>query len=115
METVGIQADGFDAQLRVGKRLWAIGDVTGLWPLTHFGKYQGDVVVARILGERQEAHYEAVTRVVLTEPHAAAGRRGAKPASARPPPCPRCPRRPPTRAPTPNRTASSPSVATANG
>ena len=30
-----------DAQLRAGERLWAIGDVTGIWPLTHVGKYQG--------------------------------------------------------------------------
>ena len=29
-----------DAHLRAGERLWAIGDVTGLWPLTHVGKYQ---------------------------------------------------------------------------
>ena len=28
--------------MRVGERLWAIGDVTGIWPLTHVGKYQGE-------------------------------------------------------------------------
>ncbi len=33
-------ADCVDAHLRAGERLWAIGDVTGLWPLTHVGKYQ---------------------------------------------------------------------------
>ena len=32
------------------ERLWAIGDVTGIWPLTHVGKYQGEVVAANILG-----------------------------------------------------------------
>ena len=31
--------------------LWAIGDVTGIWPLTHVGKYQGRIVAANILGE----------------------------------------------------------------
>jgi pyruvate/2-oxoglutarate dehydrogenase complex dihydrolipoamide dehydrogenase (E3) component len=33
-----------DAHLRAGEGLWAIGDVTGIWPLTHVGRYQGDVV-----------------------------------------------------------------------
>jgi Mn-containing catalase len=27
-----------DARLRAGERLWAIGDVTGIWPLTHVKK-----------------------------------------------------------------------------
>lgn len=45
--------------------------VTGVWPLTHGGKYQGDVVAANILGEPREAHYEAVPRVVFTDPQAA--------------------------------------------
>ena len=61
LETVGITADRHgipvDAQLRAGERLWAIGDVTGIWPLTHVGKYQGEVVAANILGEPREADY----------------------------------------------------------
>ena len=52
--------------------LWAIGDVTGIWPLTHVGKYQGEIVAANILGEPREANYEAVPRVVYTDPQAAA-------------------------------------------
>jgi dihydrolipoamide dehydrogenase len=56
----------------VGERLWAIGDVTGIWPLTHTGKYQGDIVAANILGEPREANYDAVPRVVFTDPQAAA-------------------------------------------
>ena len=75
LETVGIQADAHgipvDAQLRAGERLWAVGDVTGIWPLTHVGKYQGEVVASNILGEPREAHYEAVPRVVYTDPQAA--------------------------------------------
>src|SRR6478752_3856265 len=61
-----------DAHMRAGERLWAIGDVTGIWPLTHVGKYQGRVVAANILGEPREAHYEAVPRVTYTDPQAAA-------------------------------------------
>jgi pyruvate/2-oxoglutarate dehydrogenase complex dihydrolipoamide dehydrogenase (E3) component len=76
LETVGIEADGHgipvDAQLRAGERLWAIGDVTGIWPLTHVGKYQGEVVAANILGEPREASYDAVPRVTYTDPQAAA-------------------------------------------
>ncbi len=45
--------------------------MNGLWPLTHVGEYQGDVVAANILGERREANYEAVPRAVYTDPQAA--------------------------------------------
>jgi pyruvate/2-oxoglutarate dehydrogenase complex dihydrolipoamide dehydrogenase (E3) component len=73
---VGIEADGrgipVDSHLRAGERLWAIGDIAGIWPLTHVGKYQGDVVAANILGESREANYEAVPRVVYTDPQAGA-------------------------------------------
>ena len=76
LETVGIEPDAHgvpvDAHLRVADGLWAIGDVTGIWPLTHVGKYQGDVVAANILGEAREANYEAVPRVTYTDPQAAA-------------------------------------------
>ena len=61
-----------DASLRAGERLWAIGDVNGVWQLTHVGKYQGDVVAANLLGEPRPANYEAVPRVVFTDPQAAA-------------------------------------------
>jgi dihydrolipoamide dehydrogenase len=76
LDTVGIEPDPHgvpvDARLRVADGLWAIGDVTGIWPLTHVGKYQGDVVAANILGEAREANYEAVPRVTYTDPQAAA-------------------------------------------
>ncbi len=58
--------------MRAGERLWAIGDVTGIWPLTHVGEYEGDVVAANIAGETRPANYEAVPRVVYTDPQAAA-------------------------------------------
>jgi dihydrolipoamide dehydrogenase len=76
LETVGVEPDSHgvpvDAYLRAAENLWAIGDVTGLWPLTHVGKYQGEVVAANILGGSREAHYEAVPRVTYTDPQAAA-------------------------------------------
>jgi pyruvate/2-oxoglutarate dehydrogenase complex dihydrolipoamide dehydrogenase (E3) component len=76
LESVGVEPDRHgvpvDAHLRAGENLWAIGDVNGLWPLTHVGKYQGEVVAANILGEPRTANYEAVPRVVYTDPQAAA-------------------------------------------
>jgi pyruvate/2-oxoglutarate dehydrogenase complex dihydrolipoamide dehydrogenase (E3) component len=76
LETVGIEPDPHgipvDAHMRAGERLWAIGDVAGIWPLTHVGKYQGDVVAANLLGDPREANYEAVPRVTYTDPQAGA-------------------------------------------
>jgi pyruvate/2-oxoglutarate dehydrogenase complex dihydrolipoamide dehydrogenase (E3) component len=76
LETVGVEANPHgikvDEYLRAGTRLWAIGDVTGIWPLTHVGEYEGDVVAANIAGETYPANYEAVPRVTYTDPQAAA-------------------------------------------
>jgi pyruvate/2-oxoglutarate dehydrogenase complex dihydrolipoamide dehydrogenase (E3) component len=76
LETVGVEADGrgipVDGHMRAGERLWAIGDVNGIWPLTHVGEYEGDVVAANILGDARPANYEAVPRVTYTDPQAAA-------------------------------------------
>jgi pyruvate/2-oxoglutarate dehydrogenase complex dihydrolipoamide dehydrogenase (E3) component len=51
--------------------VWAIGDCTGIWPLTYVGKYQGRVAAANILGGDARAGYDAVPRVVFTDPQAA--------------------------------------------
>ena len=76
LESVGVEPDvhgvPVDATMRVADRLWAIGDITGIFPLTHVGKYQGEVVADNILGASREANYEAVPRVTYTDPQAAA-------------------------------------------
>jgi pyruvate/2-oxoglutarate dehydrogenase complex dihydrolipoamide dehydrogenase (E3) component len=76
LETVGIAPDdhgiAVDTHLRVADGLWAIGDVNGLWPLTHVGKYQGEVVAANILGRPREANFDAVPRITYTDQQAAA-------------------------------------------
>ena len=76
LETVGVEARPtgipVDEHMRAGERLWAIGDVNGIWPLTHVGEYEGDLVAANILGEARPANYEAVPRVTYTDPQAAA-------------------------------------------
>jgi pyruvate/2-oxoglutarate dehydrogenase complex dihydrolipoamide dehydrogenase (E3) component len=75
LETLGIEPNKrgieVDASMRAGDGLWAIGDVTGIWPLTYVGKYQGRVAAANILGGRREANYSAVPRVIFTDPQAA--------------------------------------------
>jgi pyruvate/2-oxoglutarate dehydrogenase complex dihydrolipoamide dehydrogenase (E3) component len=76
LETVGIEPGRtgveVDARMSAGPGVWAIGDVTGIWPLTYVGKYQGRVAAANILGRAAEANYDAVPRVVFTDPQAAA-------------------------------------------
>jgi pyruvate/2-oxoglutarate dehydrogenase complex dihydrolipoamide dehydrogenase (E3) component len=76
LDTVGIEPGRagieVDARMNAGEGLWAIGDVTGIWPLTYVGKYQGRVAADNILGGYREAHYEAVPRVVFTDPQVAA-------------------------------------------
>jgi pyruvate/2-oxoglutarate dehydrogenase complex dihydrolipoamide dehydrogenase (E3) component len=68
LETVDAKVDSHgihvDPYKRAGERLWAIGDVTGIWPLTHVGEYQGEVVASNILGEARAANFESVPRVV---------------------------------------------------
>jgi pyruvate/2-oxoglutarate dehydrogenase complex dihydrolipoamide dehydrogenase (E3) component len=75
LETVGIEPERqgipVDARMSAADGIWAIGDVTGIWPLTYMGKYQGRVAAANILGHRREANYDAVPRVVFTDPQAA--------------------------------------------
>ncbi|HVO54713.1 MAG TPA: NAD(P)/FAD-dependent oxidoreductase [Solirubrobacterales bacterium] len=76
LETIGVEPDphgvAVDERLRVADGVWAIGDVNGAWPLTHVGKYEGEVVAANILGEDRVVNYEAVPRVTYTDPQAGA-------------------------------------------
>jgi pyruvate/2-oxoglutarate dehydrogenase complex dihydrolipoamide dehydrogenase (E3) component len=76
LETVGVEVNPHgiqvDEYMRAGERLWAIGDVNGIWPLTHVGEYEGEVVAANISGDQHPANYEAVPRVTYTDPQAAA-------------------------------------------
>ncbi|MEA2280342.1 MAG: hypothetical protein QOK21_949 [Solirubrobacteraceae bacterium] len=75
LDTVGIDPGRggipVDARMRAADGLWAIGDVTGIWPLTYVGKYQGRVAASNILGVPREADYTAVPRVIFTDPQAA--------------------------------------------
>jgi pyruvate/2-oxoglutarate dehydrogenase complex dihydrolipoamide dehydrogenase (E3) component len=62
-----------DERLRAGDGIWAIGDVTGIMPFTHVGKYQARIAADDMLGRgRPRADYRAVPRVVFTDPQVAA-------------------------------------------
>ena len=75
LETLGIEPNPrgleVDDRMNAADGVWAIGDVTGIWPLTYVGKYQGRVAAANILGRERRANYDAVPRVVFTDPQAA--------------------------------------------
>ena len=76
LDTVGVEENAHgvpvDAHLRVADGLWAIGDVNGLWPLTHVGKYQGEVVADNILGTTERSQLRSGPAGRL---HGPAGRR----------------------------------------
>ena len=77
LETLGIELGEHgevvvDEYMSAGDNVWAIGDVAGIWPLTYVGKYEGRVVASNILGTSRKANFEAVPRVVFTDPQAAA-------------------------------------------
>jgi dihydrolipoamide dehydrogenase len=76
LDTVGIEPGErgieVDERLRAGEGVWAIGDVTGIMPFTHVGKYQGRIAAEDMLGKKARADYRAVPRVVFTDPQVAA-------------------------------------------
>ena len=76
LDSIGIEPGDkgvdVDDRLRAGEKVWAIGDVTGIMPFTHVGKYQGRIAAKDMLGQDARADYRAVPRVVFTDPQAAA-------------------------------------------
>ena len=73
LETVGLDPAArtldTDDRMRLGPRLWAVGDVTGHGAFTHVSMYQGAVALRDILGEDgPPAAYHAVSRVTFTDP-----------------------------------------------
>ncbi|HEV3096439.1 MAG TPA: NAD(P)/FAD-dependent oxidoreductase [Candidatus Dormibacteraeota bacterium] len=73
LETVGLKpSSGLlhpDDQLRVGERLWAIGDVTANGGFTHVAIYHADIVFNDIMGSPGPgADYRAKPRVTFTDP-----------------------------------------------
>jgi len=58
-----------DEHMRAADGIWAMGDVTGKAFLSLVALYQSKILAADILGEEHEpARYDAIPRVVFTEP-----------------------------------------------
>ena len=77
LETVGLDPSARflepDDHLRVGQRLWAIGDVTANGGFTHMAIYHADIVINEILGNPVPgADYRAKPRVTFTDPEVGA-------------------------------------------
>jgi len=73
LETVGLDPSArflqADDHLRVGERMWAIGDVTPNGGFTHVAIYHADIVFNDILGNPAPgADYRAKPRVTFTDP-----------------------------------------------
>lgn len=60
-----------DERLSAGDGVWAAGDVTGVAPFTHVGKYQGRIAAANVAGRKVEADYRAVPACIFTDPQVA--------------------------------------------
>jgi pyruvate/2-oxoglutarate dehydrogenase complex dihydrolipoamide dehydrogenase (E3) component len=57
-----------DERLRAADNVWAIGDVNGIAPFTHVGKYQARVAAADICGSGADANYDAIPAGIFTDP-----------------------------------------------
>jgi pyruvate/2-oxoglutarate dehydrogenase complex dihydrolipoamide dehydrogenase (E3) component len=73
LETVGLDPSAPtlepDDRMRVGERLWAIGDVTGKGAYTHVSMYQSAVALRDVLDrDGAPARYHAVPHVTFTDP-----------------------------------------------
>jgi dihydrolipoamide dehydrogenase len=61
-----------DEYCRAADGIWAIGDVTGILPLSFMAQYQAHLAADDILGSPHPANYSSVPRLYFTEPQIAA-------------------------------------------
>jgi pyruvate/2-oxoglutarate dehydrogenase complex dihydrolipoamide dehydrogenase (E3) component len=69
--TIGRKGIAVDERLSAGDGVWAAGDVTGVAPFTHVGKYQGRIAAANVAGQEVEADYRAIPACIFTDPQVA--------------------------------------------
>jgi pyruvate/2-oxoglutarate dehydrogenase complex dihydrolipoamide dehydrogenase (E3) component len=60
-----------DERLRAAENVWAIGDVTGIAPFTHVGKYHARIVAYDMQGRDVRADHRAVPATIFTDPQVA--------------------------------------------
>jgi pyruvate/2-oxoglutarate dehydrogenase complex dihydrolipoamide dehydrogenase (E3) component len=61
-----------DERLRAAEDVWAIGDVNGIAPFTHVGKYHARIVAYDMTGRDIRADHRAVPATIFTDPQVAA-------------------------------------------
>ena len=60
-----------DDRLRAAENVWAIGDVTGIAPFTHVGKYHARVAAYDMVGRDARADHRAIPATIFTDPQVA--------------------------------------------
>jgi pyruvate/2-oxoglutarate dehydrogenase complex dihydrolipoamide dehydrogenase (E3) component len=60
-----------DERMRAAEGVWALGDVTGIAPFTHVGKYHARVAAYDLAGRAARADHRAVPATIFTDPQVA--------------------------------------------
>ena len=60
-----------DERMRAAENVWAIGDVTGIAPFTHVGKYHARIAAYDMAGRDARADHRAVPATIFTDPQVA--------------------------------------------
>jgi pyruvate/2-oxoglutarate dehydrogenase complex dihydrolipoamide dehydrogenase (E3) component len=60
-----------DERMRAAENVWAIGDVTGIAPFTHVGKYHARVAAYDMTGRHVRADHRAIPATIFTDPQVA--------------------------------------------
>jgi pyruvate/2-oxoglutarate dehydrogenase complex dihydrolipoamide dehydrogenase (E3) component len=60
-----------DARMRAAENVWALGDVTGIAPFTHVGKYHARIAAYDMDGRDVRADHRAVPATIFTDPQVA--------------------------------------------
>jgi pyruvate/2-oxoglutarate dehydrogenase complex dihydrolipoamide dehydrogenase (E3) component len=64
----GIEVNG---QMRAAENVWALGDVTGIAPFTHVGKYHARIAAYDMDGRNVSVDYRAIPATIFTDPQVA--------------------------------------------
>ncbi len=60
-----------DERLRAAENVWALGDVTGIAPFTHVGKYHARIAAYDMAGRDVRADHRAIPATIFTDPQVA--------------------------------------------
>ncbi len=75
LEALGLQITRrgieVDEQMRAAENVWALGDVTGIAPFTHVGKYHARIAAYDMDGRDVRADHRAVPATIFTDPQVA--------------------------------------------